>query len=120
MINIGYKTIFKAKNILLAVLLLQILACAGQVIEKPVTNIKENEVNTQLLIFNQNTTFPQIHTNLNGMVRAFVRTIHQDRKGNYWFGTNGDGIIRYDGRILEKITIAGINPNFRVLEIYRR
>jgi ligand-binding sensor domain-containing protein len=51
------------------------------------------------------------------MVREFVRTIHQDKKGNYWFGTNGDGIIRYDGQILEKITIEGISPYFRVLEI---
>ena len=51
------------------------------------------------------------------MVREFVRTMYQDNKGNYWFGTNGDGIIRYDGQILEKITIAGINSHFRVLEI---
>ncbi len=94
-----------------------LFSCTGQVKEKFDANIKENEVNTQPLILNQNTTFPQIHTNLNGMVREFVRTMYQDNKGNYWFGTNGDGIIRYDGQILEKITIAGINPRFRVLEI---
>ena len=69
------------------------------------------------IILNQNTTFPQIHSNLNGMVREFVRSMHQDKKGNYWFGTNGDGIIRYDGQTLEKITIAGISPHYRVLEI---
>jgi ligand-binding sensor domain-containing protein len=51
------------------------------------------------------------------MVREFVRTMYQDKKGNYWFGTNGDGIIRYNGQILERINIAGISPNFRVLEI---
>ena len=117
MTNIGCKTIFKARNLILILLSLQISACTGQVKEKSITDIKENEVNTQPIILNQSTTFPQIHTNLNGMVREFVRTMHQDKKGNYWFGTNGDGIIRYNGQTLEKITIAGISPHFRVLEI---
>ncbi len=117
MTNIGCNTIFKERNLLLILLSLQILACTGQVKEKSIPDIKENEIKTQPIILNQNTTFPQIHTNLNGMVREFVRTMHQDKKGNYWFGTNGDGIIRYDGQILEKITITGINPRFRVLEI---
>ncbi len=39
------------------------------------------------------------------MVREFVRAMYQDKKGNYWFGTNGNGIIRYDGQTLEKVTI---------------
>ncbi|MBK6839720.1 MAG: hypothetical protein IPG90_16800 [Bacteroidetes bacterium] len=102
MTNIGCKTTFKARNLLLVLLSLQISACTGQVKEKSVTDTIENQVNTQPLIIKQSTTFPQIHTNLNGMVREFVRTMHQDRKGNYWFGTNGDGIIRYDGQLLEK------------------
>jgi ligand-binding sensor domain-containing protein len=59
---------------------------------------------------NNNTTFPQIHTNLNGMVREFVRSMYQDTKGNYWFGTNGSGIIRYDGTLLEKMNIERIGP----------
>jgi ligand-binding sensor domain-containing protein len=117
MTNIGCKTIFKARNLLLILLSLQISACTGQVKEKSIPDIKENEIKTQPIILNQNTTFPQIHTNLNGMVREFVRTMHQDKKGNYWFGTNGDGIIRYNGQILEKITITGINPRYRVLEM---
>ncbi len=107
--NINLKTIIKAKILLVILFSFQILVCTGQV--------KDKKVNTQTIISNQNTTFPQIHTNLNGMVREFVRTMHQDKKGNYWFGTNGDGIIRYNGKILEKITIANISPHFRVLEI---
>jgi ligand-binding sensor domain-containing protein len=117
MTDIGCKTRLKAPILLLVLLSLRISACTGQVKEKPITDIKENEVNTQPLILNQNTTFPQIHTNLNGMVREFVRTMYQDRKGNYWFGTNGDGIIRYDGKVLEKMTIEDVSNNFRVLEI---
>lgn len=92
-------------------------SCTGQIKEKSPIDSVENKVYTQPLIIKQNTIFPQIHTNLNGMVREFVRTIYQDKKGNYWFGTNGNGIIRYDGKKLQTITIEGIHPGMRVLEI---
>lgn len=111
------KTRFNARNLLLIILSLHLSACGGQVNDDSLSGTKENGHFTQPLMIDQNTTFPQIHTNLNGMVREFVRTIHQDRNGNYWFGTNGDGIIRYDGKTLEKMSIAGISPYFRVLEI---
>ena len=117
MVYIKYKIILKVKKLLLILLSLQVLACIGQEKEKSIPSLKENSAVTQPTIYNPNTTFPQIHSNLNGMVREFVRSMHQDKRGNYWFGTNGDGIIRYDGQTLEKITIAGINPNYRVLEI---
>lgn len=74
------------------VLLLQGAACTGQAVEK--------EVRGQA-----RTVFPQVHTNLNGMVREFVRTMYRDKRGNFWFGTNGDGIIRYDGERLEKMRV---------------
>lgn len=106
------KVLSIARNLILILLTLQSSSCTGQVKEK-----LENDVNTQFLILKQNTTFPQIHTNLNGMVREFVRSMYQDTKGNYWFGTNGDGIIRYDGKTLEKITIEGINSHLRITGI---
>ena len=90
---------------------LQISSCTGQMQEKSSNDSVEKVFNNQPLTINQSTTFPQIHTNLNGMVREFVRTMYQDRKGNYWFGTNGNGIIRYDGQTLEKISIEGIRPS---------
>lgn len=117
MTNIGIKILLKKTNLILVLLTIQITSCTGQVKEKTVTDTTENKVNTQPLILKQSTTFPQIHTNLNGMVREFVRTMHQDKKGNFWFGTNEDGIIRYNGQILEKISIDGIRPHFRVLKI---
>jgi len=117
MTNIGYKITFKVPSILLVLLSLQISSCMGQVKEKSINDNAKNEVSNEPLTIKQNTIFPQVHTNLNGMVRQFVRTFHQDRKGNYWFGTNGDGIIRYDGQTLEKITIADVSPRIRVLEI---
>jgi ligand-binding sensor domain-containing protein len=82
--------------------------------EETTTNRKSSKQNT--LILKQNTNFPQIHTNLNGMVREFVRTIYQD-VWNFWFGTNGDGIIRYNGKLLEKISVGEMGLIFRVLEI---
>lgn len=33
-------------------------------------------------------------------VSDYVREIYQDREGNYWFGTNGDGVCRHDGTSL--------------------
>ena len=34
-------------------------------------------------------------------ISPFVRRILQDSTGNFWFGTNGDGVVRYDGDSLE-------------------
>jgi|JYMV01.1.fsa_nt_gi ligand-binding sensor domain-containing protein len=35
----------------------------------------------------------------------FVRRIFQDGNGNLWFGTNGDGVIRYNGTTIEQFSI---------------
>jgi ligand-binding sensor domain-containing protein len=117
MTSIVIKQISKAVNLILLLLTLQITSCAGQVKENSLQDTVENKANTQPLVLQKTTTFPQTHTNLNGMVREFVRTMYQDRKGNYWFGTNGNGIIRYDGQTLETMTIEGIRPQIRVMEI---
>ncbi len=29
-------------------------------------------------------------------ISEYVREVFQDRDGVYWFGTNGDGVCRYD------------------------
>ncbi len=106
------------RYLIFIMLSLQVSSCTGQVKEKSANDpIEIGADNKSLILRNINTTFPQIHTNLNGMVREFVRSMYQDTKGNYWFGTNGDGIIRYDGQTLETMTIEGINPGMRVIEI---
>ena len=33
-----------------------------------------------------------------------IRSIFQDKKGNYWFGTNDSGVFRYNGKILEQLS----------------
>jgi len=117
MTYIESKKKFVARNLILILLTFQISSCNRQVNEKLVNSKTENRTNTQTLISNQSTTFPQIHTNLNGMVTEFVRTMYQDKKGNYWFGTNTNGIIRYDGKSLDKITIQTTQNSFSVREI---
>jgi ligand-binding sensor domain-containing protein len=104
--NINKSKILSHQVILIWLLAtLQISSCIAQMQEKSSNDSVEKVFNNQPLILNQSTTFPQIHTNLNGMVREFVRSMYQDRKGNYWFGTNGNGLIRYNGQTLEKIAI---------------
>jgi ligand-binding sensor domain-containing protein len=117
MISIKIKRTSMIRNSFLALLILQISICNGQIKQDSVKNKVVNRLKTELPILKQSSLFAQIHTNLNGMVREFVRTMHQDKKGNYWFGTNGDGIICYDGKTLEKISIEGLRPFKVVREI---
>ena len=42
-------------------------------------------------------------------ISAFVREIFQDRSGDFWFGTNGDGICRHDA---ESLTFFGPDEGF--------
>lgn len=38
-------------------------------------------------------------------ISQFVRRIHEDKSGNFWFGTNGDGVVRYNGDSLKYLSI---------------
>jgi ligand-binding sensor domain-containing protein len=41
-----------------------------------------------------------------------IRSIYQDKNGNYWFGTNGAGVYRYDTKTLTQFTAkAGLADN---------
>jgi ligand-binding sensor domain-containing protein len=93
------------RNLIWVLSILHISSCAKKVQDVAVQDKSEISETNRKPVTNQNTFFPQIHTNLNGMVTEFVRTMYQDKKGNYWFGTNTNGIIRYDGQKLEKIII---------------
>jgi ligand-binding sensor domain-containing protein len=53
------------------------------------------------------------------MVTEFVRTMYQDKKGNYWFGTNTNGIIRYDGDTLENVTIEQKQNGYRLEKLLK-
>lgn len=43
------------------------------------------------------------------ILSSFIRRIFQDSQGVFWFGTNGDGVIRYDGI---KLTYFSIDEGF--------
>ena len=47
---------------------------------------------------------PKVAQNI-GPLSPFVRRISQDKSGNLWFGTNGDGVIRYGGDAPEYFSI---------------
>jgi len=100
---------------LFMVLTIFVVGCKEQETkEKPKDNIEnysdsideKSSQNNSPLNYNQNTVFQQIHSNLNGMVSEFVRKIYQDKNGTFWFGTNGDGIIRYNNKSLEGLNIS--------------
>jgi ligand-binding sensor domain-containing protein len=38
-------------------------------------------------------------------ISEYVREVYQDREGNMWFGTNGDGVSRWDGSTLDFFSI---------------
>jgi ligand-binding sensor domain-containing protein len=41
-----------------------------------------------------------------------IRSIFQDRQGNYWFGTNSAGVYRYDGKSVTQYTVKdGLSNN---------
>ncbi|MFC5046157.1 two-component regulator propeller domain-containing protein [Aquimarina hainanensis] len=52
--------------------------------------------------YHRSSVFPQTHANLGGIVSEFVRVMYQDKKQHIWFGTNGDGLARYNGETLEQ------------------
>jgi len=76
-------------------LLCFIVSCAGQV-EK---NVRENKVNS----FDQAYIFPNL-PEPSDKVAEYLREIHQDRKGNLWFGTLAKGVARFDGNELIYLT----------------
>lgn len=38
-------------------------------------------------------------------ISEYVREVFQDRDGDYWFGTNGEGVCRYDGKSLIYLSV---------------
>jgi ligand-binding sensor domain-containing protein len=61
-----------------------------------------------LLLFTISFSFSQISAKLD----KNIRSIFQDRNGNYWFGTNSNGVYRYDGKNLIQYTVTdGLSDN---------
>lgn len=93
---------------IMMVLPLIVLSCTEQEVKsknKSGAKNRDSTIQTQPdTTANQNTVFPQIHAHLKGMVSEFIFQIFQDQENNFWFCTNHDGVIRYDGKKLLKYT----------------
>ncbi len=103
------KTILKQiKNYAFLLLPIYLSSCNGQ--NKP-ENINNNVT--------QQTSVPPKESNIyifNAItateIDKNIRSIFQDKNGNYWFGTNGMGVYRYDGRTLIQCTVkTGLSNN---------
>jgi two-component sensor histidine kinase/ligand-binding sensor domain-containing protein len=40
-----------------------------------------------------------------GLSSNEILAIYQDKRGNFWFGTNGEGVVKYDGTYFSSITV---------------
>ncbi len=82
-----------------------ITACNGQI----KTNAPNDKIDKQTT--NKNQTAKLIKTqgsNLSDNVHCGL----QDKAGNIWFGTTGEGVYRYDGKTFTQFTVAdGLNSN---------
>lgn len=56
-------------------------------------------------ISKKDTVVSVINTTTTNEFDKNIRSIFQDNKGNYWFGTNGAGVYRYDGKRLTQFTV---------------
>jgi len=90
---------------LLLLLAFYLISCQGEENSKVIQNSETgqqslhekdaNKITTKLLEIDKN-----------------IRSIFQDKKGNYWFGTNAKGIYRYDGNTVIQFTLKdGLSDN---------
>jgi len=85
-------------KLFLFIFLITFAACKGQ--EKPKTPADPNPSNaspTVIRNFKASGMTPDFDTTL---VSQYIRSIFQDSKGNLWFGTLGEGVVRYDQKTL--------------------
>ena len=63
---------------------------------------------------------PSAQPKLGKAVPAFssnLRTMFQDRSGTYWFGSDGEGIFRFDGKTITRYTTKDGLPSDLVIQI---
>ncbi len=63
--------------------------CKGQGARKEFNQVQENSV-----------SIGEVVTEIDSRIGS----IYQDKKGNHWFGSNGNGVFQFDGKILKQFT----------------
>lgn len=108
---LGYKSEIILSIRILSVLLLTLVlySCRGQepenvTKEKIESSKKLQNENYQPLIYNQGETNSGQHSTFDGIITEFVWQMLQDKNGRFWFCTNHDGVIIYDGKSLRQFT----------------
>ena len=85
-------------NLYLLLLLASITSCNGQEKTNTLKNPNTSKPNpTVVKNFKAAALAPDFDTTL---VSQYIRSIFQDSKGNLWFGTLGEGVVRYDEKTL--------------------
>jgi len=84
------------KKISLLLLLIIFVACNGQ--EK-----KEKQPEKKFIYKVSTLNGPELDPAL--QVSQYIRKMYEDKNGNLWFGTNGDGVARYDRDTLVYFTM---------------
>lgn len=94
--------LIQAQAFFLLLILFSFTSCNGQVkTNSPTDNVNTILVGQQKLIKAQGS-----HENNN------VRSALQDKAGNIWFATTGDGVYRYDGKLFFNYTVKdGLSSN---------
>jgi ligand-binding sensor domain-containing protein len=77
-------------------LLIYLLPYNGQTQNNNSSN-EAKKPNSTIQFYSLNATVNSIDKN--------IRSIFQDRNGNFWFGTNGAGVYRYDAKTLRQFTV---------------
>lgn len=86
------------RNLLLFSFLTIFTTCKGQVKTNASKDLILSEPGpTVIKSFKGVAVAPDFDTTL---VSQYIRSIFQDSKGNMWFGTIGEGVVRYDGKTL--------------------
>lgn len=94
---------------ILALLCIATSACKGNdTLKKENSNVKTSTPITNKVPAVETTGIPFIVTPraLPEPISQFVRRIFQDSKGNMWLGTNGDGVLFYDGKSVSYHSVA--------------
>jgi ligand-binding sensor domain-containing protein len=73
------------------------LSSCNEQTRKDNSSIEANQPNSTIQINSLTATGNRLDKN--------IRSIFQDRNGNYWFGTNGAGVYRYDSKILTQFSV---------------
>lgn len=89
--------------------LLLTYSCVGQVSKSELNEKVENSKKPQKkvhppLIYKQEKIDSKQHSTFNGIISEFVWQMYQDKNDRFWFCTNHDGVIIYDGKSLKQFT----------------